>query len=245
MSGRESIDFYEKNWSLIVKLFRVDKTYCVNHGFYEKGIRSHVQSVLKMNDLVGDLLKIDFKNHNIKYVLDAGCGIGGTVIHLAKKYPNIKITGITNVKNHIKIAKDNAKQNNVRKNTTFLLKDFIKTGLPSNKFDAIYLIESSSYSQKKRILLQEMYRLLKPGGIIVFIDCFRTNISLNQYLKNFYNLFCKGWAIPNLVELKKFKDYLVLEDFKKITIKDFSKNVDHKCDTCTSATYKKIKFCIC
>jgi len=134
MKKKDFSDFYQKNWPLIVKLLKVDKTHCIHHGFYEKGIHSHIKSVLNMNDFVGRLLKLDSKNNKINQVLDAGCGIGGTIIHLAKKYPKINFFGITIVPTHVEIARNLAKENQVENNSNFFLKDFTKTSFSSNQF---------------------------------------------------------------------------------------------------------------
>src|SRR4030042_3057740 len=204
--GKDDVTyFYRKSWSVIVKLLCVDKTYCIHHGYYEKGIRTYVQSVLNMNDFIGRLLQLETKGNQIKQVLDAGCGIGGTVIYLAKKYPNVKFQGITIVPEHIKIAKNLAKENQVANNTDFIQADFIDTDFPANQFNAIYLIESASYAQKKQMLIHALHRILKPGATLIIVDCFRTTILLNQLLNRFYIWFCKAWGIPNLISVDEFE----------------------------------------
>jgi len=228
MSKKEAVDFYQKNWSHIVKLLHVDKTNCINHGFYEKGTRTHSQAVLNMNNFVEQLLEFDKKNNRVKQILDAGCGIGGTVIHLAKKYPKINFTGINIVPEHIEIAKNLAKENHVEKNTNFLLRDFMKTNFSTNSFDAIYLVESTSYSQSKQNLMREMYRILKPGGQIIILDGFRTNVTYGQFFNdNIFLLYCKGWGIPNVITLIELENSLKKIGFNKIVIKDITKNVSH------------------
>jgi len=227
MRDRNSKNFYLKNWPLLVKLLQVDKTNCIHHGYYEKGIRNHIQSILNMNNFVGRLLEIDSNDKQTKKILDAGCGIGGTAIYLAKRYPHINFVGITNVSKHIEMAKILAKENNVIFNTDFILMDFLKTDFPSNQFDAIYLLESSCYALNKEILLREMYRILRPGGILVIIDVFLTNVQLNPFLKNIYVWFCKGWGLTNLIKLEEFKEYLKTESFQNIETRDLTKNVMH------------------
>ncbi len=225
MVDRNSIDFYRNNWSLLVKLLQVDQTHCIHHGYYEKGIRTHVQSVLNMNDFIGRLLKLDSEIKQCKKILDAGCGIGGTVVYFAKKFPDIKFTGINIVPDHIEMAKNLAKEKKVLSNTDFFVKDFVDTDLSSNHFDAIYLMESSCYALQKQMLIGEMYRILKPGGILVITDVFRTLVELNPVLTNIYDSFCKGWGLSDLIDIEEFIFYLEKEGFHNIVNKAVTKQV--------------------
>lgn len=225
MVDRNSIDFYRNNWSLLVKLLQVDQTHCIHHGYYEKGIRTHVQSVLNMNGFIGRLLKLDSEIKQCKKILDAGCGIGGTVVYFAKKFPDIKFTGINIVPDHIEMAKNLAKEKKVLSNTDFFVKDFVDTDLSSNHFDAIYLMESSCYALQKQMLIGEMYRILKPGGILVITDVFRTLVELNPFLTNIYDSFCKGWGLSDLIDIEEFIFYLEKEGFHNIVNKAVTKHV--------------------
>jgi ubiquinone/menaquinone biosynthesis C-methylase UbiE len=223
--NRNSKDFYRDNFNLLEKILQIDKTHCIHHGYYEKGIRTHIQSVLNMNDFIGRLLQLNSEIKQSKKILDAGCGIGGTVVYFAQKFPEIKFTGINIVPEHIKKAKNLAKENKVLSNTEFFVKDFTDTDLSPNYFDAIYLIESSCYSLQKQMLIREMHRILKPGGILVFTDVFRTSVELNPFFNYIYYLFCKGWAISSLINIEKFIYYLEKEGFYNIINKVITHNV--------------------
>jgi len=225
MEDRNPIDFYRDNFTLIEKLLQVDQTHCIHHGYYEKGIRTHVQSVINMNDFIGRLLKLNSEIKQCKKILDAGCGIGGTVVYFAKKFPDIKFTGINIVPDHIKMAKNLAKEKKVLSNTDFFVKDFVDTDLSSNQFDAIYLMESSCYALQKQMLIREMYRILKPGGILVITDVFLTFVKLNPFLTNIYNSFCKGWGLSDLIDIEEFIFYLEKERFHNIVNKTITKHV--------------------
>ena len=225
MVDRNSIHFYRNNFTLTEKLLQVDQTHCIHHGYYEKGIRTHVQSVLNMNDFIGRLLKLDSEIKQCKKILDAGCGIGGTVVYFAKKFPDIKFTGINIVPDHIEMAKNLAKEKKVLSNTDFFVKDFADTDLSSNHFDAIYLMESSCYALQKQMLIREMYRILKPGGILVITDVFRTLVELNPFLTNIYDSFCKGWGLSDLIDIEEFIFYLEKEGFHNIVNKAVTKHV--------------------
>jgi ubiquinone/menaquinone biosynthesis C-methylase UbiE len=225
MVNRNSKNFYSDNFALIEKLLQVDQTHCIHHGYYEKGIRTHAQSVLNMNDFIGRLLKLDSEIKQSKNILDAGCGIGGTVVYFAKKFPYIKFTGIDIFPDHIEMAKNLAKKKKVLSNTAFFVNDFVDTDLSTNHFDAVYLMESSCYAIKKQMLIREMYRILKPGGVLVITDVFRTLVELNPFLTNIYHLFCKGWGLSDLINIEEFIFCLEKEGFKNIVNKAITKHV--------------------
>ncbi|MFH1101240.1 MAG: methyltransferase domain-containing protein [Methanobacteriota archaeon] len=225
MSTQNVIDYYEKNWPMFVKLWQVDKTYCIHYGYYEKGVHSHIQSVYNMNDFIDRLLELRLKQGETKSVLDAGSGIGGTVVHLAKKYPSIDFTGITVIPHHVQMAEQFATENHVSSNTRFFIKDYLDTDFPSNYFDAIFSIEAINYTSKGREFVHEMQRILKPRGKLVVIDAFRTDVQLNQFLNTFYIWFCKGRSIPGLMGIEEFKTLLKEGGFTEIEDKNLSNNV--------------------
>ena len=224
MKLKEIANYYSRNWPIYVKWWKADKTYGIHYGYYEKGIHNHIQSILNMNEFVGKLLDLDVDNKR-KKILDAGCGVGGTSIYLAKKYPHITFKGITIVPEELKIANRFAKENRVNSNTDFMLGDYKDTSFPSDYFDGIFALESMSYVEDKKDFIQEMYRILKSDGRLVVIDGFRTNISLNNFIQAAYTFWLKGLMISDLEDLKNFISHLKMEGFKKIEDRDLSKNV--------------------
>ncbi len=223
MKLKEIANYYSRNWPIYVKWWKADKTYGIHYGYYEKGIHNHIQSILNMNKFVGKLLDLDVDNKR-KKILDAGCGVGGASIYLAKKYPHITFKGISIVPEEVKIANRFAKENRCN-NTEFILGDYTNTSFPSDYFDGIFALESMSYVEDKKDFIQEMYRILKSGGRLVVIDGFRTNISLNNFMRAAYTFWLKGLMISDLEDLKNFKSHLKMEGLKEIEDRDLSKNV--------------------
>jgi len=76
--------YYNLRWNAFRIWWHSEETYGVHHGLYDKRAKTFIEAVLNMNDYVGRLFKLK-KNSQLK-ILDAGCGVGGTSIHLAKKY---------------------------------------------------------------------------------------------------------------------------------------------------------------
>ena len=217
---KDIIKFYE--WGGSEKPYV--SAYGIHFGFYEKGIRTNKEAVINMNDFAGKQLELDaFDNKSV--VLDVGCGVGGTSIHLAKKYPHIKFLGISIVPRQIYFAKKFAEKEFVSKNTEFIFGDYLKTGMSDNFFNGIIAIESVCYAEDKKKFLVESYRILKPNKKIVIIDGFLTKKPSNYFIQTAYNFYCKKWVIPYHEDIDNFKSYLLEIGFENIKIQDISKNI--------------------
>jgi ubiquinone/menaquinone biosynthesis C-methylase UbiE len=223
-SGHEKLvgSFYDDYWSAIAWWKDADETLSIHYGLYDKGIKTRKEALYNMNDYVAKLIRIE-KNKTMS-ILDAGCGVGGTSIYLAKKYPNINFTGISIASDQVRLAKTFAKERGVQ-NTSFIKKSYLKTGFPDNSFDGVFALESSSYAQKHSSFIDEMVRILKPGGRLVVIDSFLKVDCLNPIMQKIYDEFCLGFGYANLPYLKNYTSYLREHGFAEIVIEDISKNV--------------------
>ena len=225
MVGNEDdvIRYYERFWSKSELWWESDKTLAIHLGYYEKGVRSHRDSVFHMNDVSWQLLGL---NEETSYqILDAGCGVGGTSIYLAQKYPKISFTGITIVPAHITMAARFAHKRNVTANTRFLLQNYCQTLLPSNSFDGIIALESVIYAHANEDFLREMYRVLKPGGHVSIIDGFRTDKPIPRSLQKIYKIWLDGRALIDVEPISEFAGCMKHQGFHDVTVRNISSHV--------------------
>lgn len=100
-------------------------------------------------------------------ILDVGCGIGGTSRYLAKKFgPSTAVTGITLSPNQVTRATELAKERGIA-NAEFKIMDALNMSFPDNTFDVVWACESGEHMPDKKRYVEEMARVLKPGGRIV------------------------------------------------------------------------------
>ena len=217
-------NYYDEVWINPERLNATDDELLTgfHYGYYEQGIKDLFQAMYNMNDFVGRLLNLD--KEKLGEILDVGCGVGSTSIYLAKKFPDNKFTGITLSPNEIKFAKKFIKFKNID-NFTVIEGDYLDTGFPDNYFDGVFALESVSYAQNKREFINEMHRILKPGGRLVVIDGFRKAIPSNSFMKQLYDFHYIARGGADLPELDSFKLILNEKDFKEIHIRDISKNI--------------------
>lgn len=118
-----------------------------------------------------------FETHKKKTlkIADIGCGNGYTLDVLSKKIPECEYWGIDITKELLDIAK-----NRKIANCQFIEESVTSLTFNDNFFDAIYtqrcLINISNWGEQKKAL-NEIYRVLKPGGYYLMIECFTDGLE--------------------------------------------------------------------
>lgn len=83
--------------------------------------------------------------------------------YLAKVFPNTTITGITLSAAQADRARQLAAEQSLP-NVQFQVMDAMNMSFPANSFDVVWACESSEHIPDKKLLLQEVIRVLKPEG---------------------------------------------------------------------------------
>ena len=100
-------------------------------------------------------------------VLDVGCGFGGTSRYLADKLgPKADVTGITLSPNQVKRGTELAEERGLT-NAKFTVMNALEMDFPDNSFDIVWACESGEHMPDKEAYINEMMRVLKPGGKFV------------------------------------------------------------------------------
>jgi MPBQ/MSBQ methyltransferase len=150
-------------------------------------------------------------------VLDMGCGLGATLRSLARRLPTAHLHGITLVPWQLEQGRNLNQSCPQGERITLALGDYEHTTFPSASFDAVYALESSCYAHgaNKSVFLQEVHRLLRPGGRIVVADGFLGPGKLRGPQQSIYRKLCDCWVIDNLGEVA-----LVTREMERIGFRD-------------------------
>lgn len=185
-----------------------------HYGYWDspKPYNQH-QALINKNQLLYDKVVIQPSDR----VLDAGCGIGGSAIWMAKNFKN-KVTGITLSGLQVGYATKQAKRNNVSDLADFVKTDFCHTPFEDESFDVIWAAESVCHTQYKGAFLKEAYRLLRKNGRIVYCDAFMMQREFNEEQWQTMMEFFNGWAVPNLCYCDQFEGLLKENNFQNIEL---------------------------
>ncbi|AFY74183.1 methyltransferase family protein [Synechococcus sp. PCC 7502] len=202
----------------------------MHHGFYEQGEASYKDRRQAQIDLIEELLnwsRVENLEVNTQ-ILDIGCGIGGSSLYLAEKFPSSQVTGITLSPVQANRAKARAKEFGLESRTDFQVADALSMPFASNSFDLIWSLESGEHMPDKSKFLAECLRVLKPNGKLIFATwCHRETqakpltINEKQHLQRIYDVYC----LPYVISVSEYEAIALELGFKNICTVDWSEQV--------------------
>jgi len=101
--------------------------------------------------------------------IDLGCGVGGPAAAIAR-FSGAKVTGVNNSKLQIEQYIIKAKAEKLDNLMDIVQSDFHHTPFKNNTIDAAYAIEAECHSPDLTTFFKEVYRVLRPGGLVAGYD---------------------------------------------------------------------------
>jgi len=133
------------------------------------------------------------KNVDPNEILDMGCGIGNSTLPFSKKYPNAKVIGVDVALPCLRYA--HARANALGVEAHFSQQNVEKTTYDSESFDLVtstLLLHETSHDALPKII-QECFRVLKPGGWMIHLDVYPFHKKEDNPLYD----FLKDWEVIN------------------------------------------------
>jgi len=120
-------------------------------------------------------------------ILDLCCGTADWTIALAKKYPHAKIIGMDFSQEMLKLAQQKVGQTGVT-NVTLEAGDAMQLRYPDNSFGTVTIGFGLRNVPDANKALQEIYRVLKPGGQVICLEAFKVETPIiNLGWKLYFN----------------------------------------------------------
>ena len=103
---------------------------------------------------------IDFNRYNGKKVLEVGCGFGTDLVCFARG--GAIVTGVDISDFAVEMARKNLEIRDIKGEV--LQMNGEELNFKENSFDAVYALTPLSYTPDPKKMVEEMHRVLKPGG---------------------------------------------------------------------------------
>jgi ubiquinone/menaquinone biosynthesis C-methylase UbiE len=131
-------------------------------------------------------------------VLDAGCGEGDVAIRMAGRF-GLRVEGVDLIDFNVKKATRRAQRTGFSDHLRFQRMDYSDLAFPDQTFDAVYTMETLVHAFDHERALQELHRVIRPGGKIVLFEYStipRTEMSEDQ--RAAYDFIVEASAMSSL-----------------------------------------------
>lgn len=142
------------------------------------------------------------------HVVDMGCGRGAVAITTALRFPTARVEGadlwrrIDQSGNSRAAAEDNAHRNGVHQRVRFTTADMTDMPFPDASADMVtasLAIHNIRSARDRAAAINEAWRVLKPGGLLLILDISKTREYTNRLVElgagdvTTHNAGWRGW----------------------------------------------------
>ena len=164
-----SVNHYYRNMNMALR--RLNEEFTMLHFPMEgDDTSSFIQSQKNLTDFCVSLID----SLQDKHALEIGCGNGVQAMYINSRYKPASMTGIDLDPENIKIAKNEMRIREIE-NMRFFVDDAQKLEeIETDSMDVVINIESAFHYPDKVAFLNQIGRVLKPGGTFVIADLLTT-----------------------------------------------------------------------
>jgi SAM-dependent methyltransferase len=137
------------------------------------------------------------------HVLDAGCGVGGPAMAIARAVPDVVVDGVTISEVQARMARELVAEAELANRVRVHLADFQRLPFPDASFDVALYLEVTGYSPDLAVLYRESERVLRPGGTVYVKDIFCREDPLTERQRQSMTAFDELWACVHTATLSE------------------------------------------
>lgn len=143
-------------------------------GIWFLGSETWLKHVLEV--AIADLVRLIGKDGRQTYgtVVDVGCGQGKSFALLKQRFNPQKLIGIDADPEILQVSRNQAQKDGVQIET--LLGSGAAIALPDNSVDMVFCHQTFHHLVEQEKAIAEFYRVLKPGGMLLFAESTRAYI---------------------------------------------------------------------
>lgn len=191
----------------------------IHHGLWH-GDETPAVAAQQLTDTLCELAQIE----RGQSVLDVGCGMGGSSIHLARQL-GCAVTGVTLSQVQRTWASTTARWRGVSGRTRFLRQDAETLQIPEGTFDRVWSIECTEHLFDKPEFFRNVSRWLKPGGRVAICAWLAGDGLEDTGRAQLVYDVCEGFVCPSLGSFDDYRGWMEEAGLQVETTRDWTDQV--------------------
>lgn len=222
MPPNELQHYYDRNTALFLRIGSSAGSHAIHRGLWAPGVRNGREAADHVNTLLAERIRASVPGAP-RFVLDLGCGVGGTLFSLARAFPAARLHGVTISGKQVAIAQTLAQEQGLQDRCGFTCGDFERLRL-GDRADAIVAVESLVHAERPERFLATCLEHLAPGGIVLIVDDFLAYPvpSGARAMQRTIDRFRDGWRVPGLCTLEYLEAAAAAVGFQRLCARDLS-----------------------
>ena len=219
-------DIIRQHYNISTIFYRVLWGQHIHHGLWS-GNESPTVAARQLTEQLALEAGIQAKDR----VVDIGCGMGGSSIHLAR-HLNCDVTGVTISPFQRRYAACSSFLAGTSGGTKFVCQDAEKVEFPESSFDVAWSVECTEHLFDKPAFFKKMATWLRPGGKVAICAWLAGDDPLSEAQQKLVYDVCEGFFCPSLGSEKDYVDWLTSAGLKMTRVHDWTSRVSRTWEIC-------------
>jgi len=198
----------------------------IHHGLWH-GEETPAVAAQQLTDTLCELARIE----RGQSVLDVGCGMGGSSIHLAR-HLGCAVTGVTLSQLQRTWASTTARWRGVSGRTRFMRQDAETLQISEGTFDRVWSIECTEHLFDKPEFFRNVARWLKPGGRVAICAWLAGDGLEDAGRAQLVYDVCEGFVCPSLGSFEDYQGWMDEAGLQVETTRDWTDQVAQTWEIC-------------
>jgi cyclopropane fatty-acyl-phospholipid synthase-like methyltransferase len=198
----------------------------IHHGYWDRDEPARVAQV-QLIERLADACGITSNDR----LLDVGCGMGGSSIHLAKMRRS-QATGVTISGFQRRWAVASARWHGVHDRTQFLCDDAESVTFSPKSFDVVWSVECTEHLFDKPQFFERSAQWVKPGGHVAICAWLAGDDLQDETHLRQVDDVCEGFFCPSLGTRNDYCKWMEDAGLEMIVTEDWTTNVARTWELC-------------
>jgi tocopherol O-methyltransferase len=164
-------------------------------------------------------------------IVDIGCGMGGSSIHLAGRV-GCQVTGVTISSFQKRWATVAARLSGVSDQAQFLCQDAETTVFPPQSVDVVWSVECTEHLFDKPAFFRRISEWLRPGGRVAICAWLAGDDPLTADAEKLVYQVCEGFFCPSLGSEQDYTGWMTDAGLKMTAVHDWTSRVSRTWEIC-------------